>query len=277
MKTLLNVITCLLLLSITAGCSPAELPAPTSPPETATVWMSAHDETPLPSVEPVETHTETPSPTSTETPTFTPPPTATETPSPTPTETETPTITPTYAPLRGKINVDKATCRYGPGAMYLYFVGLNKGTPRDILGRNDDGSWLLTQARGDNKSCWIKTELMNLNGDPLTAPVIHPDNYRLPQSPYYGPLTNVTAKRNGNEVIISWSPLILRAGDDSLQTPYVLQVWLCRNGQPVFESIGSYDTTVKVIDEGGCGIQSRGRITAAEKHGYTKFVEVPWP
>ncbi len=258
------------LLVIIMGCTPVEMP---------TVTLTPPPNTPSP----LPTATVTPAPTNTETPvpaasmTHTPQPTATETPTATPTETETATITPTYAPLRGKTNVEKVTCRYGPGAMYLYFVGLNKGTPRDILGRNDDASWLLTQARGDNKSCWIKTDLMDLNGDPLTAPVIHPDDYRLPQSPYYGPLTNVTARRNGSEVIVSWSPLILRAGDDSLQTPYVLQVWVCRNGQPIFESIGSYDTTVKVIDEGGCGIQSRGRITAAEKHGYTRFVEIPWP
>ncbi len=253
---------------MSAACSPAA--APTNSPTPGL---------PSPSNTPPPTATVTPAPTNTETPTFTPQPTATETetPSPTPTETETPTITPTYAPLRGKINVDKVSCRYGPGAMYLYLYGLVKGANQDIIGRNDNGSWLLTQARGDNKSCWVKTSLMDLNGDPLTAPVVHPDDYRLPQSPYYGPLTNVTARRNGSEVIISWSPLILRAGDDSLQTPYVLQVWVCHNGQPVFESIGSYETTVKVMDEGGCGIQSRGRITAAEKHGYTKFVEIPWP
>lgn len=269
MKKILIASLCLILITPITGCvppTPEAVAAPTLPADTAT---------PLPTDTPAITNTAPPPPT--ETATYTPLPTVTDTPTATPTETETPTITPTYAPLRGKVNVDKVTCRYGPGAMYLYFVGLNKSTPRDILGRNDDASWLLTQARGDNKSCWIKTNLMDLNGDPLTAPVIPPDDYRLPQSPYYGPLTNVTARRNGSEVIISWSPLILRAGDDSLQTPYVLQVWICRNGQPVFESIGSYDTTIKVIDEGSCGIQSRGRITAAEKHGYTKFVEIPWP
>lgn len=277
MKTFLIVSTCLLLFSMMSGCAPVAAPAT----PTDAIPLNPQMEAPLPTatVPPSPTHTETPPPTTT--PTFTPPPTATETetpsPTPTPTETETPTITPTYAPLRGKINMEKVSCRYGPGAMYLYLYGLVKGANQDIVGRNDDGSWLLTKARGDNKSCWVKADLMDINGDPLTAPVIHPDDYRLPQSPYYGPLTNVTARRNGIEVIISWSPLILRAGDDSLQTPYVLQVWVCRNGQPVFESIGSYETTVKVIDEGGCGIQSRGRITAAEKHGYTKFVEIPWP
>lgn len=161
--------------------------------------------------------------------------------------------------------------------MYLYLYGLLEGANQEIIGRNDDGSWLLTRSRGDNKSCWVKASLMDINGDPLTAPIIHPDDYNLPKSPFYGPLTNVSARREGNEVIISWSPLILRAGDDSLQTPYVLQVWVCRNGQIVMQSIGSYQTVVSVTDEPGCSEPSRGRITAAEKHGYTKFVEIPWP
>ncbi len=278
MKPFLNAALSLSLMTIIIGCAPATAPQInlTSLPDTAVTPLLA-------TVTQAPTQTDTPSPTATATPPVepfenqTPTLTATQTPTTTSTKTETPTITPTYAPLRGKINVDKVSCRYGPGAMYLYLYGLVKGANQDVIGRNDSGSWLLTKARGDDKSCWVKTDLMDINGDPLTAPVIHPDDYRLPQSPYYGPLTNVTAKRNGSEVIISWSPLVLRAGDDSLQTPYVLQVWVCRNGQPVFESIGSYDTTVKVIDEGGCDIQSRGRITAAEKHGYTKFTEVPWP
>jgi hypothetical protein len=161
--------------------------------------------------------------------------------------------------------------------MYLYLYGMVKGATQEVIGRNDDGSWALTRARGDTTSCWVKTDLMDLSGDIMSVAPIHPDNYRLPMSPYYGPLTNVTAQRNGNEVIVSWSPLVLRAGDDSLQTPYVLQVWVCRGGQILMESIGSYQTTASVIDESGCSEASHGRITAAEKHGYTRFVEIPWP
>jgi hypothetical protein len=118
---------------------------------------------------------------------------------------------------------------------------------------------------------------MDISGDILSVAPVHPDDYNLPKSPFYGPLTNVNAKRNGDEVIISWSPLGLRAGDDSLQTPYVLQVWVCHAGQILMESLGAYQATASVIDESGCSETSRGRITAAEKHGYTKFVEIPWP
>jgi hypothetical protein len=161
--------------------------------------------------------------------------------------------------------------------MYLYLYGMNQGANQDVIGRNDQGTWALTMSRGDNKSCWVRTDLMDLNGDIMSVQPIHPDDYNLPKSPFYGPLTNVGAKRSGENVIFSWSPLILRAGDDSLQTPYVLQVWVCRSGQIMMESIGAYDTTASVIDESGCSEASHGRITSAEKHGYTKFVEIPWP
>ncbi len=173
--------------------------------------------------------------------------------------------------------MEKVSCRYGPGAMYLYLYGMVQGATQDIMGRNQNGSWLLTKSRGDTLSCWVKADLMDINGDALGAPIIDPDEYNLPKSPFYGPLTNVGAKRDGNKVIVSWNPLVLRAGDDSLQIPYVLQVWVCRAGEVVMESVGTYDTSQVILDESGCVAASHGRITAAEKHGYTQFVEIPWP
>ena len=249
---------------VLAACSPASMTVE-SPQLVATETVPLATAT----ASPEASQTSTPLPTETETPRPSSTPIPSETPSPEP--------TPTYAILSGTVNVEKVSCRYGPGAMYLYLYGMVQGARQDIIGRNDNGSWALTKSRGDDKSCWVKSDLMDINGEMMGVQPIHPDDYRLPQSPYYGPLTNVTAKRNGNEVIISWSPLILRAGDDSLQTPYVLQVWVCRAGQVVMESLGSYQTSITVVDESGCSEASRGRITAAEKHGYTRFVEIPWP
>ncbi|MDX9992298.1 MAG: hypothetical protein RBS68_09645 [Anaerolineales bacterium] len=203
--------------------------------------------------------------------------TSTATATPTTTATPDPTATPTYAILRGTANVEKVSCRYGPGAMYLYLYGMNQGANQDVIGRNQQGTWALTKARGDDKSCWVRSDLLSLSGDILSVAPIDPQDYKLPKSPFYGPLTNVNARRSGDTVIVSWSPLGLRAGDDSLQTPYVLQVWVCRAGKIVMESLGAYETTASVIDESGCSETSRGRISAAEKHGYTKFVEISWP
>lgn len=248
-------IACLLLslAALSCSCAPKQAPPPT---ETASP-------TPFTPAPPTETATRLP----TETATSTPAPTA----------TQTPTITPTYTLLRGTVNVEKVSCRYGPGAMYLYLYGMVKGATQDILGRNDNGTWLLTQSRGDVLSCWVKSDLLDIKGNPLTAPIVPPAEYNLPKSPFYGPLTNVHAQRTANQVTISWSPLILRAGDNSLQTPYVLQLWLCQNGQLTLTSQGSYQNIINVTDEPGCLEPSHGRITAAEKHGYTQFVEIPWP
>lgn len=269
-----------ILLVLLSGCAaPGNLPASdTNTPQAASPAFSPSPNpptapSPLPSASLSPTATASLLPTAS----FTPTASETSTPSQTPAPSETFTPSPTAGPLHGVVNVEKVSCRYGPGAMYLYVYGLVQGARQELIGRNETASWVLTRARGSNTSCWVKTDLMNLDGDPLALPLIVADDYRLPQSPYYPPLTGVSAARNGSVVTVSWNPLVLRAGDDSLQTPYVLQVWVCQGGQPVMESIGSYETSANVTDEGGCGIASRGRVAAAEKHGYTTFVEIPWP
>jgi hypothetical protein len=102
-----------------------------------------------------------------------------------------------------------------------------------------------------------------------------PRELPLPQSPYYGPVTGVSSVRNGNTVIISWNPISLKAGDDSLQYPYLIEAWLCHNGKLSFEAIGSWETIVSVVDEPGCPDPSHARLYGVEKHGYTAWVTVP--
>jgi hypothetical protein len=70
---------------------------------------------------------------------------------------------------------------------------------------------------------------------------------------------------------------VLRAGDDSEQTPYIVEAWVCQGKEMVFLPLGSYQTTVEVIDESGCYEPSRARLLAAEKHGYTLPVEFSIP
>ncbi len=225
----------------------------------------------------VETATSSPVPataTETLTPSFTPSPLPSQT--PTPSHTPTPSATPTYAVLRGVVNVEKVSCRYGPGAMYLYLYGMLQGATQDIVGRNDSGTWLLTQSRGDVLRCWVKADLMDITGDVMSVEPVEP-HIVLPWSPYYGPLTGVSATRSGDEVRISWYALVLRAGDSSEQTPYVVETWVCQDGQLVFNPVGSYAYAVTVTDEPGCDQPSYGYVLAAEKHGYTRPVEIPWP
>lgn len=242
--------------------------------------------TPVPAVPATEVPaTASPSPAPVATETFTPQPptaTATETPIP-PTETATPepTVTPvpTYAILRGTVNVEKVSCRYGPGSMYLYLYGMVQGANQDIIGRTDTGKWVLTRAHGDKTVCWVKTDLLDLNGDVLSVEMVYPDKYKLPVSPYYRPLTGVNAQRKGGEVVISWTAQALRAGDEESATSvlYVVEAWVCQGGQLVFTPIGAYTNIVNVPDEGGCAQPSHGRVYFSEKHGYAGPSEIPWP
>jgi len=106
---------------------------------------------------------------------------------------------------------------------------------------------------------------------------VAPTYIPLPQSPYYGPPTGVKATRDGNEVTVFWYGIKLKAGDDSEQFPYLVEAWVCQNGQIIFTPVGSYATAVKITDEPGCAEPSHGRLYGVEKHGYTKWVEIPWP
>lgn len=147
----------------------------------------------------------------------------------------------------------------------------------DVIGRNDLGTWLLIQARGGDNPCWIKASLLEVQGDLMS---VAPTYIPLPLSPYYGALSRVAAVRQGDDVTVSWHPLSLRAGDEVdlvIEAPYVLEAWVCRDGQIVFTPVGAYTNMVTIRDEAGCTEASHARLYGAEKHGYTPWLEVPWP
>ncbi len=202
-------------------------------------------------------------------------PTQTSTPTQRPTATETalPTITPTYAILRGTI-LEQANCRYGPGAAYLYKYGVYEGYYMDIIGRNETGTWVVVQAIGGSNPCWVKASLIDIKGDVMS---VAPTWLPLPESPYYGPLTGVWAERQGNDVILSWNPLVLKAGDEATENLYLVEAWLCTGGRLTFSAIGTWDTILTVTDEPGCQEASHARVYGVEKHGYTAWVNIPWP
>lgn len=234
----------------------------------------------VPTSTPVALPSDTPLPaTATSIPdTLTPSPVPTDT--PLPTETLTPTPVPTYAILRGQVNVEKVSCRYGPGAPYLYLYGLVMGANQDVIGRTDTGKWLLTRSRGDNKSCWVKAEFLTLNGDVMSLEVVYPDKYIIPPSNQgYLPPWDVAAVRTGDKVSVSWKSEAMRPGDqeDASMVLYIVEVWTCQGGQLTFTPIGTSSTMVGVTDEPGCSQPSHGRVYFQEKHGYTGPSEIPWP
>lgn len=220
-----------------------------------------------------KTATLTPTPTAQNTIPFTPEPTSTFTPQPTPTETPQPT----YAVLRGKVIIAQAVCHYGPGAPYLYKYGVYEGSNLEIIRRVEGGNYIEVQAIGGNNPCWVREDYMEVRGDLNALQPVHPFEVKLPISPYYAPPAWVKAERNGDEVTVEWAALLLRAGDDSEQTPYIVEAWVCQNGEMVFQPVGSFLTRVTIRDEAGCDERSRARLIAAEKHGYTRPIEIDWP
>ena len=58
---------------------------------------------------------------------------------------------------------------------------------------------------------------------------------------------------------------------------YLIEAWLCQDGQVVFTAIHSDFNIVNVIDQDGCMEPSSAKIYTAEKHGYTSWKPIPWP
>lgn len=253
--------TVILLFVILSACTSQSAPKAPAPPVEASIQPAETSPTPVPS----------------STPSLEPAATATSTPSPT--ATITPTITNTPVPwLRLTIKVENAVCHYGPGKPYLYKFAVHKGFNMQALSRDVTGTYMEIQAIGDEgNTCWVNAEYMDIQGDTNTLKMVQPEDVILPQSPYYAPPIGIKIEREGDEVNLIWVPLNLKAGDSSEQTPYIVEAWTCHDGQLSFEPIGTYNNRLVIQDEAGCAQASRARLLAAEKHGYTRPVEIDWP
>jgi hypothetical protein len=186
-----------------------------------------------------------------------------------PAVTPTPNATPVLP--RGVV-LEQSNCRYGPAAAYLYEWGLYPKDRVTILARNETGTWLFVQPWNYLDQCWVKTSLLDITGDIFSVPPFVPP---LPPSELYGPVSNVWAKRlTADQVRIEWKTIWMTEDDDR---GYLVEVWVCHNGQLEFQALHSDDGYVIVEDEPGCSVPSSGRVYAAEKHGYTRWIAVPWP
>lgn len=252
MKTRLLI--ALIIFSLTACNMPAS--APTSQPDSVTETFI-----------PTDTFTAPPP-----TETFTPlPPTATETAIP----TETPV--PTVDELKATVNVDRLSCRYGPGANYLYLFAFVKGANIKLIGRAAGNNWVLVE--NSPQRCWINAQFVDIQGDPQMLRSMYPDGFKLIVSPYYGPTTVLNAKRDGSKVTVSWIEITIDRGDYESPTMfiYLVEVWRCENNEIVFETLGSTFPFISFTDETGCNEPSRGRVYVQEKHGYAGPADIPWP
>ena len=157
-----------------------------------------------------------------------------------------------------------------------------------MIGRNQDGTWLLLNDGGHANPCWIQTDQGKFwnGGDVFSnnVPVVDPDAILSYAYNLYKPPTGVQAFRKGTKVTIAWNGVWMTEDD---YEGYLIEAWLCQNGQLVFTPIkhklalgqnieGATQYQV-VTDEPGCLEPSHARIYTVEKHGYTLFVRIPWP
>jgi len=211
------------------------------------------------------------------------PPTETFTPSPIP-PTETPTSTPTETPLptveslKATVTADKLVCRYGPGANYLYLIAFNKSTPLRLIGRAAGNDWVLVE--NGQQDCWSNSQFLEVKeGDLKSLRSVYPSEYKIPVSPYYGPTTVLNAKRNGDQITVDWIEIVVSPGkyEDANMFPYIVEVWYCKDGEILFDTLGSRVPFITFTDEAGCPEPSHGRVYIQEKHGYAGPAEIPWP
>lgn len=238
------------------GCSPVRALLATPTP-TAT-------QTPTPTMTPTATATATSSRTPTETPT----PSNT----PTPTITPTPSITPTPTFDFPDVDVQlQAHCRYGPGTAYLHAADLYPGDHGLVWNRNHGADWLWVRFDKLHYACWVHESVVEIEGDPMTVTVyFHP----LPKSTLYGPVQQVSAQRDGDDVIVSWQEVWMTDDDDR---GYLIEANICRDGYLISVAVHTNGTSYTFDDDLTCERESSARIYAVEKHGYTDPVSIPWP
>jgi uncharacterized protein YraI len=179
--------------------------------------------------------------------------------------------------LKAKVTADLLSCRYGPGAEYLYLYALRAGANIKLIGRTDANDWVWVD--GTNK-CWVNAKFLDVAGDWMSLPVVYPGIAKLPISPYYPPSSWANATRKGNDVEVYWEAVPISPGkyEDENMHQYIVEVWRCENGQILFETLGTNLPYITVKnDEAGCSVPSHGNVWVQEKHGFAGPTKIPWP
>lgn len=255
---------CVLLLSGCRGASVASTPTTTTKP--IAVFTLVADGTPTVTITAIPTRT--PSRTPLRTATIARTSTATLS----PTITNTPTITPTPTfDFPDFLVGEQANCRYGPGTAYLYAAGLFEGDHAEVRGRNYSGTWLYLKPDNIDYFCWAAASVGEVQGDVFSVLVWQPN---LPRTTFIGPVSQVQASRDGNQVTVIWEPVQVNPPEDS--RGYLIEAYVCQNGGLVFQAVHTDENTYTFLDDPSCG-NSSGLLYAVEKHGYTAPVQIPWP
>jgi hypothetical protein len=213
---------------------------------------------------------------------------STRTPLPTATDTElpSPTVVSCQPPSEAVVSAENLSCRYGPGAVYLYRTGLTQGDVVDILGRADTayGTWIRVQTRWEEPvKCWVNSSNKFVDipqGDVTCLDPIYPEKAPLIQfnTDLFPKPSNVEASRSEDLVFIQWQGYDLLPGDKPDQSPrYLVETWTCQGGKIVFTPYGTDETFAQVRDEGGCAEPSHGQVYMAHVDGYIGPSFITWP
>jgi len=195
------------------------------------------------------------------------------------TSTSTPESTSTPSgPLTGTVT-QKANCRYGPGASYLYKTGMLANASIEVVGRTIDGGWANIQLKGTHNLCWINAKLIQTSGDIMSLPDSYRDSSSLPRTNDYGPTAITGVSGGGASVTADWSPVVLPdyAMVSDIETEYVVEVWTCRNGVPGFYSLGTNETSMTFDVDDSCGQTSHADVVVQIKTGVSGVTEIPLP
>jgi hypothetical protein len=224
-----------------------------------TATSAAQTETPVPTL--IFTPTETLTPTTAFTPTIT--------------ATTTITATPTFPFPTVTVN-KQAHCRYGPSVAYLHAADLYPGDAGTVRGRYIYSNWLYIKFDKLNYFCWVAPSVVNVVGD--VSKIAYKElNLQSIGSNMYGPPKNVTAVRDGNNVMISWNQVKMTKDDDR---GYLLELFVCQD--TIYKwwtdsNPDQYSTSYTVRDEAGCAQPSSGKLYTVEKHGFSEPAIIPWP
>jgi len=259
---------------ILTGCgAPTPSPLPTDTPVSEATPTAVAVAVQVPSAAAAATATLEPSPSATQTATITSTPTETPVSEATPTITGTPTITPTptFDFPDGIVKEAQAFCRYGPGKAYLHAHSLVQGDHLEIHGRTSSGTWLYVKPDDIAYHCWAAASVMEVTGNIKTVVV---QTVRLPKTTFAGPPANVGARRDDDQVTVSWDLVPL---SEDKNRGYLLEVNVCQSGGFIWMAVQTYETSYTFTDQPGCAASSGGKLYTAEKHGYSDPVDIPWP
>lgn len=202
--------------------------------------------------------------------TVTPEPTRTPTPPPDPNAPPPPESLP-LASLPAYTD-----CLYGPASWYEYQSSFPAAQPVEVVGRSADGLWLNIREVGGWNACWIESTQAELQNAPVeTLPVVQP---MLPISVFQPASPYASARRNGDELTLSWKAVPMSA--DEIRG-YLIRANLCQGGQlsaqDIFIPMTSAENTgtlsYTLTDEGGCSEASSVHMISYTRHGFAYYFQ----